>query len=1326
MSAWGKRQNRSNPQGARLGFESLERREMLSGNYVFTLTSGNTVSFTDADGTKVKVKLMGSGSGSFTLTNGLSTGAPIASMSINGTNGASQLKITASGGADDASTIRSLTVTPASGGKALQQLDTTAINVASGGLLTFNGSVGSISLDNVNHGASIVVNGGVKAFSVSNSIGSNASIDVTGTLTSMRVQNLGGASGPAQVSAGVLSALTVTSQMNNAVVESGADLASIFIGSAVNSTVFAGGGIGSILVQGNITNSNFASNRSPGSDDILGTLDDYTIAPSTAKTITAATFNGTVSGVQLISTNQVGTVSGSGAAAVDVVDNAISQFIPLQIAQAAASITGFDDDEIWIAVFGQEIVTPKEGVIPPTGISYYLDATNLNGSGASARPIPISTATLPVSPDTPDQAILPSFTLAQWKNAAQTWGSNLQFPVPAAGNQYTGRILISVGVPVQAQITGAQYTVAAPSAASAIDPSNGTFYDFLEFTVTNNPSLTNPNGIPNLDMDTSQVDSFGLPMTLQFFQNSAGTTPFNVVFNGVVTSGSNTITGISNADIANLQIGQPIVASGVIPAGALIDQITTSPNTIVLSKNASASSPISPGYTSLTAQNAGPVGVDAKRDDLLDPANSSSLTQFLQNKLGAGHDHARAFLQSAAPYQTTAPIPITGATLSSGTLTITTDSVEHLAPGAMVAIYGVGGIPTANGVYAVATVNLADGSFTVTGVSGSGGYTQGGVWQLAITGASMPGPGNAIQISASSVAGLNNGDLIQIVNLAGMTAANGFFFVENVDTTSNTFTLADSDGTGQTFTPASGAGVVGGTWTKYVSNLRVVSPDDIVANLPAPTSPNQLNNYYNALIDEFFLTYLPSSQSVLGSDGITRTGGGATLSISSNVSGSPITYSGTVQNLGSGANGGYALILNGMLNSTPTTFAVYYPFSTANSPSQDVYRTKFPVAAPPTWLVEHGLQFSSASEMIFGCSGVFADNAFRAKEFKKTNVKDWSATLGDLESSIASAFNRGIALNNATTWSDRSTWFQQTAAPTPPAAPSRPASSQASELYGVYNYWVEYWHQNGIAVNDLAYAYPYDDKYGTSTNLQQNGVGLAQVLLNQWSATQTIDTTTTFGDASQNPAVPPVVPANPTQGGSVTLTTTVQANAGTVSPTGTVTFFIDGVPINTNNFGATPPLQPVTLVAGPASSGYSTASLTAHLPALPDGSLNRTYTVTAVYSGDATNEPSIASMPLKLTGVNGDFLMTSPTSGTLTPGSQIIIAGTLPGGVYNGTLVFSLNGTPMGTINIGGANFSTTVTIPTPLATGYYSISGLFTPLSGGPYTGVMGINVTG
>ena len=220
--------------------------------------------------------------------------------------------------------------------------------------------------------------------------------------------------------------------------------------------------------------------------------------------------------------------------------------------------------------------------------------------------------------------------------------------------------------------------------------------------------------------------------------------------------------------------------------------------------------------------------------------------------------------------------------------------------------------------------------------------------------------------------------------------------------------------------------------------------------------------------------------------------------------------------------------------------------------------------------------------------------------------------------------------------------------------------------------------------------------------MQVQNVGLAQVLLNQWSTTQTIETTTAFGDATTIPVTAPVSPASPAQGSQVTLTATVAADSGGVTPTGTLTFFIDGVPINSNDFSATPPQQPVTLTPT-ATAGTAVASITATLPALPDGSLTRTYTVTAVYSGDATNSPSVAYMPLQLTGVNGDFLIT-PAPGATTAGSTITVSGTLPGGVYNGTLAFSVGGNTFARINVGSENFYANITLPAGLSAGLQQI----------------------
>ena len=105
--------------------------------------------------------------------------------------------------------------------------------------------------------------------------------------------------------------------------------------------------------------------------------------------------------------------------------------------------------------------------------------------------------------------------------------------------------------------------------------------------------------------------------------------------------------------------------------------------------------------------------------------------------------------------------------------------------------------------------------------------------------------------------------------------------------------------------------------------------------------------------------------------------------------------------------------------------------------------------------------------------------------------------LGDLENSISAAFNRGIVLSPADTWGDTTTWFQQNAS----------QSAAAGIEPGTYNYWVEYWHQSGLMLSDLAYAFPYDDKFGASTNLNLSNVGLAQITLGNWSSSSTASTT---------------------------------------------------------------------------------------------------------------------------------------------------------------------------------------------------------------------------
>ncbi len=152
--------------------------------------------------------------------------------------------------------------------------------------------------------------------------------------------------------------------------------------------------------------------------------------------------------------------------------------------------------------------------------------------------------------------------------------------MPPSGSEWTGRILISVGAPVQAQINQSDGTISAPSAADLTDPSTGTFYDFLEFTVTNpNPKgALWPNNLlnPQIDIDTSMVDAFGLSMKLQLFQDAAGTLPYNISqftttdgtthdFHGTLANGSATIQNVPYLDDLvkhhGLGTGQPITTT---------------------------------------------------------------------------------------------------------------------------------------------------------------------------------------------------------------------------------------------------------------------------------------------------------------------------------------------------------------------------------------------------------------------------------------------------------------------------------------------------------------------------------------------------------------------------------------------------------------------------------------------------------------------------------------------------------------------------------------------------------------------------------------------
>jgi Beta-1,3-glucanase/Bacterial Ig-like domain (group 3) len=1396
MMFWNQRKKLSPSKNASLTLERLEERAMMA---VIPLASGQTAKFRDADGTEVKVKLVGPGQGSIELVGGVLTGAAIDTLTLTGTTGQTKLKINTRGGTIPGTTINDVVIDNAINELgALKQFK--GKNVWLTGQFTADGNIDNFQVRSLGNDSSVDVTGDVGRFKAE-SLANNAQLDVSGTLREFVAKLLSAGS---TVEANQIDMLKVKQQAIGASFNVGAGgLASAKLGWIYDSTFTAEGAIGDVVVKGDAMSTGFASNVDKGSDGILGTIDDFVMDPTATGYVGQLRFRGNVGGlfpsqmVSVVSSGSVGNVQtrSSQAANVNTLQSVAPVFIPLSISQLTAAATGFDDDEIYIAVFGEEISIPPQGVAPSPAQNYYLSASDLK----NGKPKLTSTKSLVPSASTPNLPIVPSSTIGAWQvGTTNAWGSNLQLPVPiTVGNQFTGRIVISAGAPVQAQVNQDTYhSVSAPSASDFTDPSTGTFYDFLEFTVTNSATT----GI-SLDMDTSQVDSFGMPIGLQFFQDAAGTQPYNTPFQGT-TSLSNPlqITGVATLNTMvtteNFGTGQPVDGPG-IQAGTVVSSYDIDANTITLNKPVTAANT----NANFTAYPAGIVGVQADRSTILTGFTDDGLFQFLQTKLENGNPQARPFLQTATPYAVQDAKPLTGATtlpvvistadttglstsdhvtvtgvldnvaangtfavaavtptsftlgapISNGSaggawslagssttpilsgsstnaqpVVIQTANTVGLQNGDSVVITGATGNTAANGLHTVSAVTstsftladvdgngvaISDGAWlkvepitttstagtslvittshtdqveiggvvTINGLTGAeapngsflvadksvnsitlgspaglGGYvTNTGSWTGsmggggAVTGATN---GGEILITAASTAGLSNGDLLQISGVGGNQAANGFYFIGDLTPTS--FVLSGSSGSG-TYTS-------GGTWQVHIPAIRLVSPKDIVESLATAQDENGLNNYYNEVIDAFFLQYFTGTMNG-------HVGGGKTFSLQSTAyDGTVHTYTGSVTNAGT-ANNNYALQLkdSATMGADPTTYNIYYPWfnyatatgTSTNAPAADLYTPVFTLATAPSWITANAWQTQSASQMIFGCDAIFADNVARAAiDMTAPNAVK---VLGDLENSISAAFNRGIVLDDAANWYDTTQWFPEN---------------------GIHNYWVEYWHQTGLMYSDLAYAFPYDDKFGASTNLDIGDVGLAKVTLGSWG-TRTAPTVSFTH-----------VPQNAAPDSEVTFTAQV---SGT-NPTGTVTFFINGIPINPDDDSLTAPMRPIDL------DGTGLASVTATLPALPSGANAATYTVTAIYSGDATYLPSIVSTSLPLTSAL--TVAVAPAAGVL--GATVQVSTTLPDANSSGTLTYSISksdgsnpqtiGTPQ---QVTSQNMQKNLAIPTNVVT---------------------------
>ncbi len=154
---------------------------------------------------------------------------------------------------------------------------------------------------------------------------------------------------------------------------------------------------------------------------------------------------------------------------------------------------------------------------------------------------------------------------------------------------------------------------------------------------------------------------------------------------------------------------------------------------------------------------------------------------------------------------------------------------------------------------------------------------------------------------------------------------------------------------------------------------------------------------------------------------------------------------------------------------------------------------------------------------------------------------------------------------------------------------------------------------------------------------------------------------------------------------SVTFTATVAPNTMSANPTGTVTFFVDGV--------GTPMTLPTT---APFAVTYNTNFASAG-----------THTVSATYSGDSTYTGSTASsltLTIVASGTQPTTTAVTASPTTIALGSAITLNATVSGqtsGTLTGPVTFTTNGMTIGTVKqvTLGPNNTATASLPVTAAT---------------------------
>jgi len=139
--------------------------------------------------------------------------------------------------------------------------------------------------------------------------------------------------------------------------------------------------------------------------------------------------------------------------------------------------------------------------------------------------------------------------------------------------------------------------------------------------------------------------------------------------------------------------------------------------------------------------------------------------------------------------------------------------------------------------------------------------------------------------------------------------------------------------------------------------------------------------------------------------------------------------------------------------------------------------------------------------MTFGCLGVFTDGGYQALAGQVSGANASGQILLDIQNTIVSAFNRGVA-NSVAAGTDVTTfWNTATNFYPKPVAPTAPNSSGInwSNLYAAFL------HRPNISIPrpsdptvGLAYGFAYDDQGGNSTTLTSSFPQAVSVTFKPW------------------------------------------------------------------------------------------------------------------------------------------------------------------------------------------------------------------------------------